>query len=338
MGETVQAIPEPKASTPESVYPEFNAPPPRRSLSGVFVGLTRGARQLAAHLRTYRLELRERIARGAVLEVPWAKATIDLLNRAEEELAKGRRDEAWHCFMAAQRMELSALSKEERQHRRTLLLAESADKLEGWRRKSIQRLLHDETPSAIALAAALRLRDEHFENEFRKMAHIWEGFIAVSLVMLFLLGLIAGLDIWQPSVPPKEVSVAHLLLFGALGGAVSALRPIGKRKRQRLPEVLNMTFVNLMRPVLGTAGALAVHLFVAAGGVRFLEANLTQGHAALALAFASGFSERLLLSAVASFAGRPRRPARARVRSGLATSALALPESAALKAKQQDAS
>jgi hypothetical protein len=106
---------------------------------------------------------------------------------------------------------------------------------------------------------------------------------------------------------------------------VSALRPIGSRRRQRLPEVLNMTFVNLMRPVLGTAGALAVHLFVAAGGGRLLDATLIQGHAALALAFASGFSERLLLSAIAAFAGRPRHT-QSRARSYAAASQAALTE------------
>jgi len=342
MGGIVQAAsaqPSPLPEPPSPEQPPFTSTPPRRSLNGLFIGLTRGARQLASHLRTYRLEVCERIFRQGAMKEPWALATLNLLKRSEEDLAKGRRDEAWHCFLAAQRMELSALSEEERQYRRTLLLEESAAKLEGWRRRSIQRLLREATPSATLLTAAQRLRDEHFENEFRKMAHLWESFTAVSLVMVCLLAMIAGFNVWQPSVSPKEVSVAHLLLFGALGGAMSALRPLGTRRRQRLPEVLNLTFVNLMRPILGTAGALAVHLFVAAGGVRFLDAPLTQGHAALALAFASGFSERLLLSAIASFVGRPPRRPRTRPRSGTAlpTAALSEPEPPLGRVKREPA-
>jgi hypothetical protein len=316
---------------PSTRLPPLAPEPVRRSLAGLFVGLMRGARQLASHQRTYRLEVSERILRLGAVKETWAVVTLELLRRSEEELAKGRRDEAWHCFMAAQRMELAALSPEEREYRRTLLLEESSDKLEGWRSRGIQKLLRDATPSAAALMAAQHLRDEHFENEFRKMAHLWESFTAITLVMLGLLGLIAGFNIWQPSVAPKEVSVAHLMLFGALGGAVSALRPLGSRRRQRLPEVLNLTFINLMRPVLGTAGALAVHLFVAAGGGRVLDAALIQGHAALALAFASGFSERLLLSAIASFAGRPS-SVRTRARSDAVASTASRPELEALSA------
>ena len=88
-----------------------------------------------------------------------------------------------------------------------------------------------------------------------------------------------------------------ILIFGMLGGAVSAMVPRDRETgRKRVPEQLSAATFSKLRPVLGGASALVLYVFVNSGlfpgGIQ-----LTQG-IVLLFAFAAGFSERLIVRAI----------------------------------------
>ena len=106
--------------------------------------------------------------------------------------------------------------------------------------------------------------------------------LVVTLLALWLFGEAA----WYAGVPAATAPAGlHLavLLFGLLGGATSALLAPGRGPA-------------LLRPVLGALAAQALYTLFASGTVAL--GQITPG-AWLALSFAAGFAERLVIRAPA---------------------------------------
>jgi hypothetical protein len=101
--------------------------------------------------------------------------------------------------------------------------------------------------------------------------------------------------------------VGLLVVMGVLGGSVSAVRPLQSVANKRIPEML-AGWEHIVRPLIGGASALVIYFFLAS---RLMSLSVALGPAALlAVAFASGFSERVIMSAVVGIVGEEKAPSR----------------------------
>jgi hypothetical protein len=226
---------------------------------------------------------------------------------------------AWRGLTAATRRELDVADTGELLVRAQALRHEaSAGKLGAWRAKTILDLLDpneiEDKPSAetaslrTLVSEATRIRDENADNRYYRVALV-RGQRSLLLVVLFvcvaiLLGLAAAVD-WDGDLgDPSLGFVALVAAFGALGACLSAIQSLGRVSGQgRIPEHVASSVITITRPALGAAAALGVYA-IAASGILNISLEGEEAHlTVLALAFAAGFSERLVLSAVGAATG-----------------------------------
>ncbi len=102
-------------------------------------------------------------------------------------------------------------------------------------------------------------------------------------------------------LPSGKRFLIGIILFGVMGGAFSAIMSLSRTStNKRIPEQIVDSYVTLLRPALGAAGALVVYIFLA---TKFLNINVSSGSSILAIAFVAGFSERLVVRGVRAVTG-----------------------------------
>jgi peptidoglycan/LPS O-acetylase OafA/YrhL len=152
-----------------------------------------------------------------------------------------------------------------------------------------------------------RWLDEHSANVYRRVAMLRRQLIVLSLVLAAALGGVLAIATWKPIELDGDRSGPRawvwVFLFGALGGCLTALRSVSARSPgSRIPEQREQWLVTAARPLIGSAAALLAYAL--------LEAQIvsvgpeTNGAALLVVAFAAGFSERLVMGAVEAVAGK----------------------------------
>ena len=127
------------------------------------------------------------------------------------------------------------------------------------------------------------------------------SYLAASRIIL---GLAAAVD-WAGDLGDPSVGFTALVaVFGALGACLSAIQSLGRAGAGgRIPEHVASSIITITRPALGAAAALGVYA-IAASGLLNISLDEQEAHLTiLALAFAAGFSERLVLSAVGTATG-----------------------------------
>ena len=102
--------------------------------------------------------------------------------------------------------------------------------------------------------------------------------------------------------PASKNFLYGLALFGLIGGAFSAMRDLSMGStRKRIPQQIADSYVTLMRPFMGAAAALVVFLFLQSG---LLSLGTLSPPLMLAVAFTSGWSERLVVRGVDALSGK----------------------------------
>jgi len=288
-------------------------------------------RRLEGTILTYEIELGRHAAQGAKgkggeSEHSWSESASKLLVLAKEALAENKLDKGWKCYFAAQRMEIFALDEKGLEAKAKTIRAE-ADKLTDWRKKAIKQLIGSEdTPrkdaTAEELYQAALIRDEHANNQAYKDSLTRSH--TLRLLVCMVLAIVAILELtWRQLIPfdaaiekgkeaAGELALASvdnywmLLavgLFGFTGATVSAvLSAPDPTKTSRIPELVTGIRVTLLRLVMGMVSALIVYVFLKS---QFSDVFSLKKDAAItpytvfALAFVAGFSERLVLNAVA---------------------------------------
>ena len=270
----------------------------------------KGFRRLRGTLAPYRLELAQRIAdAGPQSDLGWAYAAISHLDDAQRFYDADELDAAWRSFHAAHRAQLGGLDDGERMLAADALRLESDAKLSGWRRKAVARALDADKGSVTAaqLRHAAFLRDERAGNDYHQML-LLKDHLKVLLAVLFGSVLAVGaLATWYPlelDAAPQVLDGRLFLavaLFGLMGASFSAILSLAQASAgRRIPEVVQHSFVATMRPILGAATALAA-LVLLRGGLLNLGDLRVGG--VLAIAFAAGFTERLVVRAITVVAG-----------------------------------
>lgn len=256
---------------------------------------------------------------GKFPEYEWERAAKSLLAKTEASIRRRDQQRAWITLKAAQRHCLFGMEKPEVKSL-SLALEREAVKIESsWRKKAIQRILQeveneDSTLSADknALFAASSIRDEHFDNFWRNVDRRINT-IAASVVFLVVLTFIIVV-FWDALHTIKysmvyltsvTVSLPMVVLFGALGGALSATQSLVSTPpaSKFIDGALN-PIINLSRPIIGAASAVAI-LFFYAGDLLDDVLKIQLGpNAIYVIAFTSGFSERLIFSATSKISGK----------------------------------
>lgn len=299
---------------------DHHAPSLWRVLLG---GSSRVASQrLTATIENFEADLRFRLQEHPeLLGSAWEKSIRAQLDIVREHHRLGEIDAAWRCFTWATRRELDEASPAELEALATALRREAtAKKLSSeWRAKTIEDLLEtaqiegklpaDPVDDAKwRLRQAARIRDEDADNRYYRVALVRSQRSLLLLVLLASIALVVGLAAavdWEANIRDPSVGfVALVAVFGALGACLSAIRQLGRVGEEgRIPEHVASSLITITRPALGAAAALGVYA-IAAGGLLNLDLTDEEAHiAVLALAFAAGFSERFVLSAVGAATG-----------------------------------
>jgi hypothetical protein len=282
------------------------------------------SQRLTASVENFEADLKYRVDRQPELRgSPWEEILHAQLETVREHHRRGEIDAAWRCFTAVARRDLEKASAAELTTRAGALRREAASgKLSStWRSETIIDLLETDEiegklPESIddvrwRLNEATRLRDEDADNRYYKVALV-RGQRSLLLLILvgciaIILGLAAAVD-WAGDLHDPSVGfVALVAVFGGLGACLSAIQSLGRAGAGgRIPEHVASSLITITRPTLGAAAALGVYAIAASGllniSLEEQEAHLT----ILALAFAAGFSERLVLSAVGAATGAER--------------------------------
>lgn len=245
-------------------------------------------------------------------------AAREALQRAEIALEQGGDiDLGWKYLMAAQRMEVFSMNQSQLQAKSIVMLNES-EKLDGWRKDSARDLLSGKNTSLTSetVYQAALIIDEHYMNQAYKdgllRSHIVNLTLILSAQILFMIYFHE--EIKTVFASQSEFSLSNpwmfkaVLLFGLLGGTVSAILAAPKSTRStRVPEMANSIRVTLLRILLGTVLALIFVIILRCGLGEFILnqeifSKIKQNNNFLLLtAFASGFSERLVLNALRLF-------------------------------------
>ena len=151
------------------------------------------------------------------------------------------------------------------------------------------------------MAEAQRLVDDYAGNVYRRLDHTRNQLVVIGLVALpafvALIALLATGTVSITNPGPDAAGVIYgVVLFGILGGCLSSALSLLKAPADRaIPEVLSYGLTTVFRPMSGAIAALAAYAFLQAGAI-----GTESPSAAYAVAFAAGFSERIVARAAES--------------------------------------
>ncbi len=273
-------------------------------------------RRLAAGIETFKVELewfKQRAPLGEAVDLSWANAAEDLVQAAQEALEDNDVDRGWRNLQAARRMEICGQRPDELLATAEILRIEAKSKLRSWRKEAVEALIGAagaEGPvNPHRLRAAAEVRDEHYQNLYYGLALIrgqWPSLFLILFASLASL-LFMSMKGWLPALTAPEVRsdwnmLVAVALFGILGQSFSAAVTLARNPlHSRIPELLAHFWMSLLRPAMGAAAALAVFVFILSGVLPLAELNVA---AVYGVSFAAGFSERLVIRAVETVAGK----------------------------------
>ena len=260
-------------------------------------------------------------------EPQWASKARESLHDAEVAVRERNPEKGWRHFLTAQRLELYGLrdlKPEAFRARAFTLRAEALQKLTSWRRRRVEELFSALPSSAqrstdkvldtefFAASETALILHEHFANEALKARSArsqTRTLIALALAAALGWVWLSGPAVLRISAPnggalpwDNRDLLASVLLFGLMGAAFSALVSLGRVQTQTIPEQVFTYRITFARQAVGVLSALAVYVLLASELVTVGKLAVTPA-LVLAAAFASGFSERLVVRALERFAG-----------------------------------
>jgi 8-oxo-dGTP pyrophosphatase MutT (NUDIX family) len=269
--------------------------------------------RLVSSIETFRAEALVRTKARCAENELWAEGVSLLLGRAQDFIDKDDIDAAWRCFHAAARMEIFGYDDSELASV-AIMLRREAEKLKDWRKKAVFDLIgHAEPPkgqtaapvNVTRLYLAVLIRDEHYDNQYFKIS-LRRNNLRV-LTPILLLGIVAMPFLAWLSILPGPVSnwkeLVAVELFGVLGASFSvAITLTQSSLDEKIPDQVIGSFLTWMRPAIGAVAAVAAYVLMHAKILQTVISTELTGSIAgmLAVAFIAGFSERLVIKAIAS--------------------------------------
>jgi hypothetical protein len=239
----------------------------------------------------------------------WVRPAEDMLERAEAEAGSGDLDNGWKYLHEARRQELFGLDLETLGARKQALEQEASQKLGGWRKEAVARLLAELDPPGSGgsverwrklMYEAQKTRDEHtdnvyFRNRLLRKQMTWIAGVLTGLVLGFIGLLWDGVGEKGLTGTALEVKpVALSMVLGAMGACLSALITFATSTTQvSIPGHLANVSITLTRPLIGAVSGAAAVLMLKSGVVA-----AAAGAMPFLAPFLFGFSERVVIGAL----------------------------------------
>lgn len=274
-------------------------------------------KRLAAEVTVLSARLSRMTAGKDVGKLDWAAAARGFLEAADREWRGRDLDAGWKYVHEAARQMIGGLSDGELAAAVQVKRQEAETKLAGWRREAVRVLLAEpgQEPSGkaatkidtrTALRQATALLDEATDNAYFKMRIVRRQMAFLSFTLLALcIGFVVILACADAYAPMRGGRLTTAVMGGGmiLGGMAACLSGLisfaQSSPEQRIPAHLANVTITLVRPVIGGVSALAAMLFLDADIL-----NFSSGISPWVVAFAFGFSERLIVGAVDNLGSR----------------------------------
>ncbi len=277
--------------------------------------------RLAGDLASYKPLLDKRIAETKSENEQWAIQAKTLIKNAEEFLTKLKIDEGWKSFHTAQRLEVYGMADEEKIALTEELQVECS-KLNDWRKDAILRMLGTPDqpkplpPKAEVLVRALEIKDEHYNNQYYKNTLSRSMFqLLFMLLGAFITAIIIYFSVLINNYGHEfshSISISGLitgvLLFGFLGAITSGILFTRYSTRvSRLTEIGSNTIITLSKIFVGASFSIFIFLIMkssVAENIKLFNFVFDEPLDFFAVAFVSGFSERLAQRAIEAIVGK----------------------------------
>ena len=285
-------------------------------------------------LQTLCVDPDDKVAQAAV------KAAHRHIATAIEARNRGSSQSGWFHLHAAEREMLRVLDEEALLCRIRALGTEAEASISGWRKDAILDILSDEVLKSAQTAAkpdnsgstpsidisyiqnlaieAFRIRDQYFDDRYRDQTVIRRqlNWLLMPLSIGILVTLVStyyvfftydGPDPTNPLMTElEEIKAAHLFhwfllaSFGIALTAASISAVTGIVNLRKVPNQFDSQWVTTMRVCVGGASGIFAFYIADAGIITFIE----KPSVVLMLAFALGFSEKLLVGVMGKFSDR----------------------------------
>jgi hypothetical protein len=272
----------------------------------------RRLKRLATEIKAYKEELQGRAK---------CARSIDIVKAADSAVADGDIDCGWKYLQTARRLELAASQDPAEINAAAIAIRKEADyKLSGWRKTAVNELLtvaNGATLDAQKVREAAQIRDEHFNNEAYKdglhRSSAARLAISLSAAMLALLWIAhTGYLIAATQSSTADGSLFKVLVslgvVGWLGATISAITNSPRADLpSRIPELVSTFRVTVLRLLMGPALAVIAYFLTQtelSQAIFSLKAD-HHGYIILIIAFAAGFSERLVLRVIEALELKP---------------------------------
>lgn len=285
-----------------------------KALSDFISGGDIRARRLRGSVDTYAVELARRKEQqkeeGTDKKAKWLAAAEENLRAAEAALARNDIDGGWRCFHAACGMHAFAMDDDELKSTASAVKHE-ADKIRKWRKDAIDKILSDE--SAVKpqqVFEAMSLLNGHFNNVYhkiglfrRQLTLVAFAFAIVIIAIIVMASLRYIPAIGSGGVVESDI-VIGVIVFGLMGGTFSSFFSFIKTPmKSTIPDRIAAGSITTMRILVGATSALIIYVLARSSLFESIFSfRVTDDATVLFLAFAAGFSERLVKRAVGHLA------------------------------------
>jgi hypothetical protein len=246
-------------------------------------------------------------------ELPhWVQEAEGLMRQAEK-IAPSNPDLGWRLLKSAMRLQVFGLDLSQI-HPQILLVLGETGKLTEWRSETVRNLFpknygKDYTLGELQnrLAMAMRIRDEHFDNEYYKL-HTGQNnlkfvlrLFSMTVFALTLLYYLTTTYFGWPAFIGDWKMLVLVQFFGFLGAIFSVaikLTDADEQGTKTVPDSMKDGENLRYRTLIGPGSAVIMYFFLKSG---FLNPNLIQNNGTevsanlILLSFLAGFSERLVI-------------------------------------------
>ena len=256
-----------------------------------------GVRRLDTAIHDYRRELASRaLLPGAE---PARDKALGFVEHAKSFAKPESVETGWTILHVAQRTAIASYTDEDLDALATSLRNECEEKLRGWRRAATSEQLGKAgvRPRRQDVQEALKILHEQSDNTYHKLSLVREQLRLLLPTLLAALLVLVGIVVYGKYdiglLQPGDLLM--VMLLGALGGALSAVRATTNSSEGRIPDRLFASPITFLRPIVGATAATGVALLLQAGVGKLGDGSKM---ALFAAAFVAGFSERWFLSLV----------------------------------------
>jgi hypothetical protein len=277
--------------------------------------------RLAGEIECYKPQIEKRLLEDKGNNTEWADQAKNLIKKSEDFLNEYKIDEAWKTFHTARRLEVFAMMEEEQSDLANELRMETS-KLNEWRREAILELIGRtkadtiKPPAHRALFRAIELKDEHYNNQYYKNRLSQRLFNSLCILLILTIVVIAWYFWKFLNFPPEKFPgnltlweyLIGVLLFGILGATTSAILFTRYLSRySRITEIGSSKVITFSKIFVGAAFTVFIFLLLRsslAESINLFSFTISNPIDFFAIAFVSGFSERLAQNAIEKIVGK----------------------------------